>query len=619
MSLNHIIKATCPECKKEFPFEVWQSVNVQLNPEMREKVLDGSIFSFSCPHCGIKGHTEYQFLYNDMKHGFMIQFCPDEDSVEECKNAFENIVKNDVATGVLNNSYLRIVTHYFQLVEKIKIFESGYDDRLIELLKAREIKDLNHKKSENHLALAFFDLRTHKHVSPKNPVPTLVYINEDGEEAFECPISIIPGAVGQIKDNYNYLDDTSFVIDAEWADRYVYSEKISSNLFDVEFDKNSISEEGTALASKLMKLIKNDENKKKLQDALEQTESQAVEKAACSISSEQVFDALKAFYRYTNFNATLEAMKDNPKFPWRDQIGFYFDKIDMNEFYTEYFNITQDLFGVLPAFYVKALIHGAKFDPNFAFDFSVESRDRTSLSVYWSNQLTGTKKNDSQVYKAYYKEHEGDTWALSAKNMCVRYIYQFDLPEDDLLRFKPLVTDSMWKAFESRSDRFYDIHNPPTEADKEKTMERNLKQILEIWKVSFTKYDIGRCFEEIASYFYTKAFYDNELYRKVYINQVISSAYRPDHFGMMYIKKQYKDEISPNEFRTYEIETGLPTSANKEIEELIMNRYKECKEKEDMFGQVYYLNLLYNYYDENAKEALAIDSMLTELLRKIEL
>ena len=254
MSLNRIVKATCPDCKKEFPFEIWQSVNIQLNPEMREKVFDHSIFNFECPHCGSKGYTEYPFLYNDMKNAFMIQYCPEDDSIEDYKKALQEIIDSDSAMGALNNRYLRIVTKYFQLVEKIKIFESGYDDRLIELLKAHEIKELNLNKPENNLAFALFDLRTHKHISPKNPVPTLVYINKDGEESFDCPISIIPGAVGQVKDEYNYLDDKSFVVDMNWANKYVYTEKLSSNLFEVDFDSDLISDEGSKIGAKLIGL-----------------------------------------------------------------------------------------------------------------------------------------------------------------------------------------------------------------------------------------------------------------------------------------------------------------------------------------------------------------------------
>ena len=74
MSKIRTIKLTCPECGEEFDFDVYESVNVTLDPDLKEKVLDGGIFSASCPKCG---HTEtlvHPFLYHDMDRKFMIRF-----------------------------------------------------------------------------------------------------------------------------------------------------------------------------------------------------------------------------------------------------------------------------------------------------------------------------------------------------------------------------------------------------------------------------------------------------------------------------------------------------------------------------------------------------------------
>ncbi len=88
---------------------------------------------------------------------------------------------------------------------------------------------------------------------------------------------------------------------------------------------------------------------------------------------------------------------------------------------------------------------------------------------------------------------------------------------------------------------------------------------------------------------------------------------------MSYIKKQYKGDISTNEFKTYEIETGLPTHANEELQETIMKRLDECKKHDDKYGQVYYLNLMYNFTDEKTDMAKSIDSALNDLLREIDM
>ena len=52
MSKHHIEKVTCPSCHHEGDFEVWDSINTVLDPAMKEKVLNQSIFLYTCPNCG---------------------------------------------------------------------------------------------------------------------------------------------------------------------------------------------------------------------------------------------------------------------------------------------------------------------------------------------------------------------------------------------------------------------------------------------------------------------------------------------------------------------------------------------------------------------------------------
>ena len=44
MSKHHIEKVTCPSCHHEGDFEVWDSINTVLDPAMKEKVLNQSIW-----------------------------------------------------------------------------------------------------------------------------------------------------------------------------------------------------------------------------------------------------------------------------------------------------------------------------------------------------------------------------------------------------------------------------------------------------------------------------------------------------------------------------------------------------------------------------------------------
>lgn len=42
MSKHHKEEIVCPECQHKGNFEIWDSINTVLNPEMKEKVLNQS-------------------------------------------------------------------------------------------------------------------------------------------------------------------------------------------------------------------------------------------------------------------------------------------------------------------------------------------------------------------------------------------------------------------------------------------------------------------------------------------------------------------------------------------------------------------------------------------------
>lgn len=74
MSSFRNIKINCPDCNTEGTYTVWDSVNVDLNPDLKSKVMDGSLFTWVCPNCKKSFNAPYSFLYHDMTHNFMVQF-----------------------------------------------------------------------------------------------------------------------------------------------------------------------------------------------------------------------------------------------------------------------------------------------------------------------------------------------------------------------------------------------------------------------------------------------------------------------------------------------------------------------------------------------------------------
>lgn len=120
---------TCPACGHMGSFTMYDSANVTLDPELREKVLSGQIFEWTCPKCGKIFSIHHDLLYHDMDKGFQIYYSPNN-----CTDANEMI--NDMQAKYSGMRKLcRTVDSLNALREKIFIFEEGLNDIAIELAK----------------------------------------------------------------------------------------------------------------------------------------------------------------------------------------------------------------------------------------------------------------------------------------------------------------------------------------------------------------------------------------------------------------------------------------------------------------------------------------------------
>ena len=136
MSDTHIVEITCPSCWENWPFKVWNSVNVRLNPEMKDCVKNWTIFDYTCPYCWKSAYAPYHFLYSDNNNRFMIYYLTD-DYTDEWIN------ENNILLKLSSFTKLRIVRSIEKLREKIQIFEDWYDDLSIEFVK--KLLPISHK------------------------------------------------------------------------------------------------------------------------------------------------------------------------------------------------------------------------------------------------------------------------------------------------------------------------------------------------------------------------------------------------------------------------------------------------------------------------------------------
>jgi hypothetical protein len=122
---------TGPTCRNAFPITYWKSVNVTIDPPLRERVLSGDIHRHTCPRCGQINVMRTPLLYHDTTCGFMVNF--------EMERPEKPITWNtkflDDSARLLPQYQYRFVTSWEDLTEKITIFENGWDDTIIEVLK----------------------------------------------------------------------------------------------------------------------------------------------------------------------------------------------------------------------------------------------------------------------------------------------------------------------------------------------------------------------------------------------------------------------------------------------------------------------------------------------------
>ena len=206
MSKHHIEKVTCPSCHHEGDFEVWDSINTVLDPAMKEKVLNQSIFLYTCPNCGETFRLNYPTLYHQMEDLVMIYLVPES----EVKKTYEIFYEKNALADYRTEKYLyRIVTSANQLVEKIQIFDAGKDDRVMELVKLLATDSI----LKNDPDIEFDELRFAVDDDGTN---ILVIINK-GEITGAVDIdNMYEFASSHCNDFKDLRDDDEIVINREW-------------------------------------------------------------------------------------------------------------------------------------------------------------------------------------------------------------------------------------------------------------------------------------------------------------------------------------------------------------------------------------------------------------------
>ena len=129
MSLTSKANAICSKCSQSNEITIYKSINTADDPTLKGRVRDGSLFLWQCPHCGTVNLARYETLYHDPEHKIMLWLAPEDKISPAQMQAITNHTK------AMGGYTLRLVGDMGELMEKVRIFDEGLDDAVVELCK----------------------------------------------------------------------------------------------------------------------------------------------------------------------------------------------------------------------------------------------------------------------------------------------------------------------------------------------------------------------------------------------------------------------------------------------------------------------------------------------------
>lgn len=202
---------TCSRCGEKRETDTFGRINVAENPELKERVKDGSLFLWECPHCGTENLVRFQTLYHDPKSKLMIWLLPDGIVPE---NQVDTLGRQLEETSDLMEGYsLRRVKDIGSLIEKVNIFDAGLDDVVMEICKY--VTGMEMAKNEVNKAFKFFKIDGPDH-------DIILSYPENGQmQGVKIGFNVYEDCAGILRRNPSLAPKSGFpIVDSDWIGRF---------------------------------------------------------------------------------------------------------------------------------------------------------------------------------------------------------------------------------------------------------------------------------------------------------------------------------------------------------------------------------------------------------------
>lgn len=138
MSAQKTYPIRCPRCQQEQKVELYDSINVSQQPELKTALFENRLNRIQCESCGASFRIDKPLLYHDPDRNILIHWMPDTAvSREEILDEFDKSME-ELRTALpedIEPPRVRLVFTRAELVELIFIIEAGMEERVVEFIK----------------------------------------------------------------------------------------------------------------------------------------------------------------------------------------------------------------------------------------------------------------------------------------------------------------------------------------------------------------------------------------------------------------------------------------------------------------------------------------------------
>jgi len=181
---------SCPECGHSQQVELYDSIDVAQQPELKTALMENRLNRIQCAECEGSFRVDKPLLYHDADRNILIHWMPDTAvSREEILDEFDKSME-ELRTALpedIEPPRVRLVFTRVELVELIFIIEAGMEERVVE-----HIKYTIHSQNMNRVP----------------PAQKQLLLNVQDSTADELLFAVMDAESGELEDLLRYPRET---------------------------------------------------------------------------------------------------------------------------------------------------------------------------------------------------------------------------------------------------------------------------------------------------------------------------------------------------------------------------------------------------------------------------